>query len=158
MAWVRIHDGAMGDLKIMRLSDSAFRLWIKGLCYCQTQLTDGLIPREWLREVRAKRADVDLLASVLVEGKAPLWEVIEGFGFKVHDYLMWNDSRDKVKDRQDEAKRRKAEYDARKKAERDAARKAAEERVRNASGNASGTPSLTEPNLTEPKKYLVAIS
>lgn len=119
MAWVRIHDGAMGDLKIMRLSDSAFRLWVRGLTYCQTHLTDGLLPREALRDMAAKRKDVEQLGSVLVAGKSPLWEAVEGFGFKVHDYLMWNDSREKVVERQDAAKQRKAEYDARKKKERD---------------------------------------
>lgn len=107
MAWVRIHDGAMGNLKIMRLSDSAFRLWVKGLSYCQTQLTDGLIPREALREMGAKRKDVDALSATLVEGRAPLWEHIEGFGFKVHDYLNWNDSRDLVLGRKQDAKERK---------------------------------------------------
>lgn len=119
MAWVRIHDGAMGNLKILRLSDSAFRLWVKGLTYCQIHLTDGLLPSEALREMAAKRKDVEQLSAVLVTDKSALWERITGFGFKVHDYLDWNDSREKVLDRQDEAKRRKAEYDARKKAERD---------------------------------------
>ena len=119
MAWVRIHDGAMGNLKIMRLTDSAFRLWVRGLTYCQTHLTDGLLPHEALRDMAAKRKDVELLSASLVEGKSALWEPVSGFGFKVHDYLVWNDSRDKVVERQDEAKRRKAEYDARKKSERD---------------------------------------
>lgn len=106
MAWVRIHDGAMGNLKIMRLSNSAFRLWIRGLCYCQTHLTDGLIPREALRMLDAKRADVDALSSVLVEGKSSLWERIEAFGFKVHDYLDWNDSREVVESKRAGGRRR----------------------------------------------------
>lgn len=86
----------MGNLKVMRLSASAFRLWVRGLCYCQQHLTDGLIPREALKFFDAKRADVDMLCAVLVEGKGPMWERVEGFGFKVHDYLEWNDSRDVV--------------------------------------------------------------
>lgn len=106
MAWVRIHDGAMGNLKIMRLSNSAFRLWIRGLCYCQTHLTDGLIPREAMRMLDAKRADVDALSSVLVEGKSSLWERIEAFGFKVHDYLDWNDSREVVESKRAGGRRR----------------------------------------------------
>lgn len=106
MSWVRIHDGAMGNLKIMRLRDSAFRLWIRGLCYCQTHLTDGLIPREALKFLDAKRPDVDQLASVLVEGKAPLWERVDAFGFKVHDYLDWNDSKETVEDKRNRARER----------------------------------------------------
>ena len=117
MAWVRIHDGAMQNMKVSRLSDSAFRLWIRGLCYCQTALTDGLIPREALGQMGAKRRDVDMLSSILVAGTAPLWEP-HPIGFKVHDYLAYNDCRDKVLERQAEVRRRKAEYDARKRAER----------------------------------------
>ena len=41
MAWVKLHDGAMQNMKVAKLSDSAFRLWVRGLCYCQTALTDG---------------------------------------------------------------------------------------------------------------------
>lgn len=134
----------MGNLKIMRLSDSAFRLWVKGLCYCQTHLTDGLIPREWLREVRAKRGDVDFLSSVIVDGKSPLWERIEGFGFKCHDYLSWNDCREKVLERQADAKARRDAYDAKKRAAK-AGTPTRSERVPDASENAS----ITKPNQTK---------
>jgi hypothetical protein len=106
MAWVRIHDGAMGNLKIMRLSATAFRLWIRGLCYCQQHLTDGLIPREALKFLDAKRADVDMLCEPTVDGKAALWERIEGFGFKVHDYLDWNDSREVIEEKKIRARDR----------------------------------------------------
>ncbi len=111
MAWVKLHDGAMQDLKVSKLSDSAFRLWIRGLCYCQTALTDGLIPREALRDMGAKRKDVDELSSVTVPGRHALWETIDGFGFKVHDYLDWNDSRDKVTFRKQKAKERKDKWE-----------------------------------------------
>lgn len=137
MAWVRIHDGAMQNMKVTRLSNSAFRLWIRGLCYCQTALTDGLIPREALKEMGANRNDVTMLNTVLVAGRAPLWETIPGFGFKVHDYLAWNDSREKVVERQTEARIRKAEYEARKKAEKEAAKLAKLNAVPNALRNVS---------------------
>ena len=107
MAWVRIHDDAMNSLKVMRLSDAAFRLWMKGLCYCQRQLTDGHIPVEWLRDIGAKRKDVDALSISSVEGKAPLWETAAG-GYQVHDYLDWNDSRAIVTKKRSEAKERMA--------------------------------------------------
>lgn len=118
MAWVRIHDGAMQDLKISGLSDSAFRLWIRGLCYCQTALTDGLIPHSALRDMGAKRKDVDELATPQVEGRAALWERIDQFGFKVHDYLDWNDSREKVTGRKSAARARKEAFDAKRRSER----------------------------------------
>lgn len=109
MAWVRIHDGAMQNLKITVLSDSAFRLWVQGLCYCQTALTDGLIPKEALRQMGAKRKDVEALSTSRVNGQAPLWEQ-HPVGFKVHDYLIWNDCREKVIERQGKAKVRKMFY------------------------------------------------
>lgn len=106
MAWVRIHDGAMDNLKIMRLSDSAFRLWVRGLCYCQTQLTDGRIPQESLRFMDARPKDIQQLTTSLVDGKSPLWEPIAGFGFAVHDYLDWNDSREVISEKRDRARQR----------------------------------------------------
>lgn len=118
MAWVRLHDGAMQNLKVAELSDSAFRLWVRGLCYCQTALTDGLIPHSALRDMGAKRKDVDELAAPQVENRAPLWERIDQFGFKVHDYLDWNDSREKVTGRQSAARARKEAFDAKRRSER----------------------------------------
>lgn len=143
MAWVRIHDGAMMNEKIVNLPDSAFRLWVRGLCYCQTALTDGLIPHRALKEMGARRADVARLVAPQVADRAPLWEE-HVMGFKVHDYLEWNDCRDKVKKRQADADDRKRIYNDKK----DAAR------VQNASENASRTrpPLNAEPNQTKPNQ------
>lgn len=103
---MRLDDGAMGNLKILRLSNSAFRLWINGLCYCQRHLTDGLIPREALGELKAKRRDVDALTKPQVIGKAPLWGKVDGFGFQVHDFLDWNDSKEVVEKKREDARLR----------------------------------------------------
>lgn len=101
---MRLDDGAMSHLKILRLNDSAFRLWIKALCYCQQHLTDGRIPREALLFLGAKRADVERLSTPQVEGLAPLWEPVPGFGFQVHDFLDWNDSRDEIQRKREASK------------------------------------------------------
>lgn len=111
MAWVRIHDGAMQNLKITALSDSAFRLWVRGLCYCQTALTDGHIPLEALKQMGAKRKDIDALAASQ-KGRAALWENCDG-GYQVHDYLKWNDCREKVIERQEKQRKRREEWEAR---------------------------------------------
>lgn len=143
MAWVRIHDGAMVSLKITALTDSAFRLWVRGLSYCQTALTDGLIPRAALKDMGAKRKDVDMLSTPQVEGRSPLWEP-HALGFKVHDYLCWNDCRDKVLERQVKAKQRKDDWEAKKKVER------ALNAVPNAVPNATKRGRTTKPNQTKP--------
>lgn len=106
MAWVRLDDSALGNLKIVRLPDSALRLWLKGLCYCQMHLTDGVIPREALGPLEAKRKDVDALCHVYVPGKSALWEPV-GDGFCVHDYLDYNDARAVVEQRKQKDRTRK---------------------------------------------------
>lgn len=91
MSWVRIHDGAMTHPKIVGLIDWAnpFCVWIWGLSYSQLHLTDGLIPTAAVPHPKAKRS-IDKLVS------AGCWEILEGVGWKVHDYLDWNDSREVV--------------------------------------------------------------
>lgn len=97
----------MANLKIVTLSDSAFRLWIRGLCYCQTALTDGLIPAAALRDLGAKAKDIRELQTPTMNGHAPLW-VKHQQGVQVHDYLHWNDSREQVVTKQRVAKYRRA--------------------------------------------------
>lgn len=98
MAWVRIDDGAMTHPKIVGLTDRAFRLWVWGLSYCQQHLTDGLITPEAVPG-RLKLAIGDLT------GKKKLWEPHD-VGYKVHDYLDWNDSRETVLAKRAGGKRR----------------------------------------------------
>lgn len=100
MAWVRIHDAALSHPKIVGLVDwkNPFCLWVWGLSYCQTHLTDGVIPAAAIPNRLAERTAVKL---VLLN----LWEAQDG-GFKVHDYLEWNDSRDSVLRKRSEAKER----------------------------------------------------
>ena len=97
MAWVRLHDAAMTHPKVGQLSDKAFRLWVWGLSHCQMYLTDGLIGTDSIPP-RLKRA-LDDLVSV------GLWEAHAG-GFRVHDYLDWNDSKDVVMQKRNAAKER----------------------------------------------------
>jgi hypothetical protein len=95
LPWVRIDEHALNHVKILALSNGAFRLWVEGLAHCQKHLTDGAISRSALRAFRyAQRSRVDELTTS-VDGMPPLWEPETG-GFRVHDYLKWNDSREKV--------------------------------------------------------------
>ncbi len=101
MAWVRIHDGAMSHPKLVSLIDwrNPFCVWVWGLSYCQLHLTDGLIPIAAVPNPKALKT-----AAKLVEAGA--WEPIVAFGFKVHDYLQWNDSRETVLAKREGAKTR----------------------------------------------------
>lgn len=96
MRYARIEENAMDSPKFIAIGDRAWRLWCEGTVYCQRQLSDGLIPVKALRGFRyySKAAMRELLA-VNVPERGPLWHV-EGDFVRVHDYLDWNDERQKV--------------------------------------------------------------
>lgn len=91
MAYAQIHVEAMSHWKIAGLSDAAFRLWVCGLVYAQTHLTDGLIDRRALVVVRSKarRTQVEALVN------AGLWDTCDE-GWRIHDYTEWNKTREEV--------------------------------------------------------------
>jgi hypothetical protein len=100
MPWVRIDENAMDHPKIGALPDGAFRLWVQALAYCQKHLTDGYVSDQAIRAMRAfspkRRCDLE---------RAGLWDRAES-GIHVHDYLVWNESRDTVTAKRDAAKER----------------------------------------------------
>lgn len=102
MPWARIDDQANDDDKLNSLGSDAFRLWVRGLVYCQKKLTDGFIPDAQIGTLAALSRDRDrgrMIAELLAEhprlGKGPLWHKVEG-GYQMHDYLDWNESRAQV--------------------------------------------------------------
>jgi hypothetical protein len=109
MPWVRIDEHAMSHIKLLALSDGAFRLWVEGLSHCQLHLTDGAISATALATFRChKRARVREL-STSIDGRAPLWQP-DGDGFRVHDYLDWNESREVVLAKRAAARVRMAKF------------------------------------------------
>jgi hypothetical protein len=130
MPWARIDDRANSDAKLLALSDSAYRLWVGALIFCQANLTDGFIPTHAIETfgVRAKnKAPLvrELTASVL--GKRALWQSVEG-GWQFNDFLDWNDSREVVLAQRAKGKSRvdrfRAKLNGHGNAERNAARNA----------------------------------
>lgn len=97
MAYVRLEDSALNHPKIARLRDSAFRLWVWGLCYSQMHLTDGFIDAD-LMPARSTAAAAELVTR-------KLWEPAEG-GYQIHDYLQYNDSKETVEARKQQARDR----------------------------------------------------
>lgn len=97
MAWVRIDDQAPRNKKLLRAGPSACWLWVCGLAYCQSQLSDGFIPSEAMQLIGVLgAARVRRLAQSLVD--AGLWEVTEG-GYRVHDYLAFNATKEEALER-----------------------------------------------------------
>ncbi len=89
MAWVKIDDGFIDHPKIARLSDRAFRVHIRALCYSAQHLTDGFLPASVFDPVlnRMQRASREL--------RDGLWTIVPG-GYQVHDYLHYNPSKNQV--------------------------------------------------------------
>jgi len=123
MGWVRLDDNFADHPKVIALSDTAFRLYIEGLCYSNRQLTDGFIPNAVYTKL-SKNDD----AQFLIE--AGLWEDTEG-GFLIRSYTEYQPTREKVEKKREEAKERLRRYRER---------------------NANETPPPTQPNPTQPNK------
>jgi hypothetical protein len=89
MAWLKLDDNAPQHKKVLRVPPAARWLWICGLAYCQRLRTDGHIPAEALATFAVDKPKP--LADALVA--ANLWHEDDG-GYRVHDFLEWNDSAD----------------------------------------------------------------
>jgi hypothetical protein len=109
VSWARLDDDANDSEKLVALSDAAWRMYGCGLIHCNRKLTDGFIAAAKIHtfgvKAKNKEAVADELCRSLVPGKGPLWEKVDG-GYRVHDYLDWNDSRDKVLKQRAGAKKR----------------------------------------------------
>lgn len=85
MTWLRLDDDFPDHPRIIGLSDTAFRTYVTGLCYCGRHLTDGDIPTGALRAIGPRRAAQELEA-------AGLW-LRTDHGWAVRDYLHYQASR-----------------------------------------------------------------
>jgi hypothetical protein len=103
--WVRLDEHALNHVKLLALSDGAFRLWVEGLAHCQKHLTDGTISSDVLRGFRYARPSRIIELTRSVESAAPLWSPVPG-GFEVHDYLAWNDDKATVMRKRERARDR----------------------------------------------------
>jgi hypothetical protein len=105
MGWVRIDDNFADHPKIIALGDTAFRLFITGLCYSNRQLTDGVIPYQivnaWVGDNIEKPSDE-------LEDQG-LWERVDK-GFQIRSYTEYQPTRDKVHKKRDEARERLRRY------------------------------------------------
>jgi hypothetical protein len=107
MAWFKLDDTMWSHPKFLRLSDKAFRLWVRAGAYCAQHLTDGIVSDEALTILGATRKHCDELWA------AGLWERIPEGGYRYHDWHHYQLAKEEV-DRRREADR------LRKKAWRDA--------------------------------------
>ena len=163
--WGRIELGYLNHPKFLALNANAICLWHEGKNYCDAHQTDGLIPTGALKafRFRGQKSVEGLMTSCGQKPGgapwAPLWEV-HAVGYKMHDYLDYNDCREvvlaRLQDAEDAAALRKvantkrqAEFRARRKEELAAPLRNV---LRNAENNVtSRTPTETVPE-TETKE------
>lgn len=141
MTWVKLDDQFFLNPKSVGAGKDGRELYLAGLCYCASQLTDGFIATNALPLVAAS-AGVKISQARVLE-RVGLWE--EGIGgFWIHDYLKYNPTAKSVRELRAKkaeagAKGGKAAAEARALAEADAAAAA------NGSGSADDVPPLPVP-------------
>lgn len=93
MPWVNKDDQMPEHPKVWGLSDAAYRLHDSGICYCNRQLTDGLISAAKVPTLvpRFRKAT---LTELVDKG---IWRSLnDGQAYEIHDFLQWNRSRAQV--------------------------------------------------------------
>jgi hypothetical protein len=87
--WAKLDDRYADHPKVVGLSDAAFRLHVRAMCYAAAHMTDGALPGGWLRGHEAEVAEL-VSAGLLVE---------ENDGCRLHDWLEHNISRQRFEER-----------------------------------------------------------
>ena len=105
MTWVKLDDQFFRHPKILALPSSPRLLYIAGLCYSSSQLTDGTIPKSALHllalEAGAKPSDAAKLVA------AGLWITTDD-GWTIHNYVDHQRSKDDVDRIREQNRQRKA--------------------------------------------------
>lgn len=103
MSWVRLDDQFPNHAKIMSVGSDAFRLHVTAMCWAANQLTDGAVPVVATRQLGWFCADLG--RSITELETAGLWDAMPD-GWRIHDYLDYNPSREQVVKERTEAKER----------------------------------------------------
>ena len=88
MPYARLDDIFPEHPKVAALSDRAFRVHVRGICYSAKVLSDGFVPFAIARGWGDKPVSELTLAG--------LWDAVPG-GFSIHDFLDFNPSKSQVK-------------------------------------------------------------
>lgn len=97
MAWVKLDDQFPDHPKVVSAGPLAAWLYVCGLTYANRHLTDGFIPAGVVGRLADLKSPNKLAATLVAVG---LWEVAEG-GYRIHDYLTYQPSADKVRRERD---------------------------------------------------------
>ncbi len=132
--WAKYEVNFINHDKFRAITANAICLWLEGKNYADDKLTDGLLPAYEVKHWRFySQKSVALLTTScgIKPGTdcpyAPLWESVDGFGFRMHNYLDHNECRDRALERIAQADREREldrEYKRRARATKQAIREA----------------------------------
>lgn len=119
MPWGRLDDTLYDHpkLDLIPVEDrlAAIGLWARAISWCNRFLTDGLVPRDRIAKLDGT---LDLADRLVVAGLFETASDVPTGHFRVHDFLAFNDSREKVLERRANDAKRKAEWRAAREAEK----------------------------------------
>lgn len=95
MTWVKLDDQFFRHTKSTAAGKDGRALFLAGLCYCASQLTDGHISKTALMLVAAEAGVKHTVAKTLVD--VGLWDDDGHHGYWVHDFLEYNPSATEVR-------------------------------------------------------------
>ncbi len=105
MSWVKIDDAILDNHKVAKIGPAAFGLYVAGMAYAARNLTDGYVPSEKVERLLNWDDGDDAVAALKELQRAHLWRSENG-GFRIHDYLDYNPSRERVLADREAAKKR----------------------------------------------------
>lgn len=132
MSWAKLDDQMLNHPKIASVGALGFAMHVAGIVYCSQHLTDGFVPRgaaltllnfEGVGIINGMSGrDADCL-WIIEHGVTPylsleeagLWITTAG-GWDIHDYLVYNPTREKVLADREEGRLRVADHRAKKRA------------------------------------------
>lgn len=89
MTWFKVDDGFAFHPKAGAAGNAALGLWVRAGSWCAQQLTDGDVPKDFLRVLGGKPKDAQALVDV------GLWDVTEK-GWRFHDWSRFQPSKEQV--------------------------------------------------------------
>lgn len=110
MPWVRLDEEFARHPKVLAAGPLGLAMQVAALCYCNSYLTDGFVPRSvvpgllhleglgmrmWMGDLAGGGEDADwkLVVEDLLE--AGLWEEVPG-GYRIHDYHEYQPTKEQV--------------------------------------------------------------